>query len=165
MEYRVFSEVLESIEQFEKRSIVNNYIFLIIFIVGSFLLYSVGNLEMSFYVSDILTAATLLIIIYSQTVPKGKVINNTATFVEISNDEITIETLPIKVLFWLNKPAKEFTIEIKKTRVLKAMYPVKKIYDLDNYVFSVVYEKQEFYIIPDFFDKELKESLTKLLRY
>jgi hypothetical protein len=90
-------------------------------------------------------------------------INNTAMEVNVDEEFITIKTIPFKVLFFINKPAKEFRYNINDMTVHRMLYPLKQIYDLDKRVFVLRAKGNECYIITDYFDEKLEGRLDEIV--
>ena len=77
-----------------------NFFFIVfVFVTFSVLIYSIGKLDLSFYVNELILLIAFSMIEYFQIVPKGNIINNTAVNVVILDNEIVITTAPFKVLF------------------------------------------------------------------
>jgi len=138
----------------------NSYVILPYILGGCFFLYKLNpHFDVALIIGEILLPPLLLLIVYLRTVPIGKIINNTANEIVFLEDSISIKTVPVKILFWINKPSMELNFKIRHFRISKTPYPAKNIYDLDKKVWMFSMAGNEIYIIPDFFDKELEQKI------
>lgn len=150
--------------QHEKR-MVNNTLFSMSFVViGVIGMYFLGGEIINFtnFLCIFIFLGTMGYMQYSQIVPNGLIVNNTAIELSVEEDRILVTTSPFKVLFWISKSSKEVIFNLGELKVRQGSYPVKPIFDLDNRVFRITDKEKEVYIIADYFDEELKEKLIDL---
>jgi hypothetical protein len=82
--------------------------------------------------------------------------------VTVSKTQIVITTPPCKVLFWVNKEAKEIIFDIDKMAMTRISYPMPNIFNIDKGVIKFKQDKKEALIIANYFDTKLIETLRDL---
>ncbi len=165
MTYEASPEILSLIEGTQKGLKRNFYFIVFVLLVYAYPMYGICDRKfgIEFFATSLFLIVMLLILNRAQTVPSAIAMSKTAIEVSIFENYLLIKTPPIHVLFWINKPAEEHRFNIREFSRRQVVYPVRRIYDLDNKVWKLDTGKDAVYVLTDFFDVAFKDELEKFL--
>ncbi|WP_155960769.1 hypothetical protein [Flavobacterium daejeonense] len=131
---------------------------IIIFLFFSFMMYLKANSPLFLFIGVFGLAVFLFIYAYGSVVNKCKIINHTISKIKFENKNICIETFAYKTLF-KKRDSILIDLDVSAIKFRNDKYPIldKNITKYEVLFFLI--NDKEFYLVLDFFDKDLANKL------
>lgn len=131
---------------------------ILIFLFFSIMMYLKANSFLLLFIGVLGLAVFLTIYTYGSIINKPEIINQTISKIKLEDKSISIETFSCNVLLQ-NRKSKLINVDLSDIKFSEHKYPILDKNTIKNKVLVFLIKDKEYYLILDFFEKDLKNKL------